>query len=365
MATAHDILNDVYDAASHALRSTGAGGGVDPVGLKDIAGDPVNPASEDTLATIADRVVDGATPMGKGLQVLAGVYKASDPTLTDGQIYMPRLTSAAILLTQIANASIAVTGSVTANAGTNLNTSALALETGGNLATIAGKDFATQTTLALIKAKTDNLDLAITALRDALRGTSSKTLTDLDTRLSDIDTGKLEEATFTGRIGEVQASPTANTVLARLKDLLTGIVLAAGTNAIGKLSANSGVDIGDVDVLTMPAVTHGKTLKSKSGTVSSSGNNTVLSAVASKKITVFAVKLEAATTTALTCAWQDGAGGTELWRSLIQTPASVVGGDNLAVTPPGYLFQGGTNTLLNLNLSSAVTVHYAIAYWEE
>lgn len=34
-------------------------------------------------------------------------------------------------------------------------------ETGGNLATIAGKDFATQTTLALIKAKTDNIDVAL------------------------------------------------------------------------------------------------------------------------------------------------------------------------------------------------------------
>lgn len=106
----------------------------------------------------------------------------------------------------------AVSGTVTANAGTNLNTSALALEsggnlaaikadvdkipsqgqalaaastpvvlpvaqitaltppaaitnyaneTGGNLATIAAKDFATQTTLALIKAKTDNVDVAL------------------------------------------------------------------------------------------------------------------------------------------------------------------------------------------------------------
>jgi hypothetical protein len=36
-----------------------------------------------------------------------------------------------------------------------------AQETGGNLATIAGKDFATQTTLALIKAKTDNLDVLL------------------------------------------------------------------------------------------------------------------------------------------------------------------------------------------------------------
>lgn len=40
-----------------------------------------------------------------------------------------------------------------------------ALEAGGNLATIAGKDFATQTTLALIKAKTDNLDTALSGIK--------------------------------------------------------------------------------------------------------------------------------------------------------------------------------------------------------
>lgn len=34
-------------------------------------------------------------------------------------------------------------------------------------------------------------------------------------------------------LGEVQATPTDNTVLDRLKDLLTGIVLAAGTNLFG------------------------------------------------------------------------------------------------------------------------------------
>lgn len=37
------------------------------------------------------------------------------------------------------------------------------------------------------------------------------------------------------RLGEVQASPTANTVLDRLKALLTGIVLAAGSAIIGKV----------------------------------------------------------------------------------------------------------------------------------
>lgn len=90
------------------------------------------------------------------------------------------------------------------------------------------------------------------------------------------------------KVGEVQANPTSNTLLGRLKDLLTGIILAAGTNligkvsidqvsananevvvktintganAIGKLAANSGVDIGDVDILSIAAGTNliGKT----------------------------------------------------------------------------------------------------------
>lgn len=44
---------------------------------------------------------------------------------------------------------------------TTTNDGTFAKETGGNLDTIAAKDFATQTTLALIKAKTDNLDIAL------------------------------------------------------------------------------------------------------------------------------------------------------------------------------------------------------------
>jgi len=77
--------------------------------------------------------------------------------------------------------SITIDGTITANAGTNLNTSALALESGGNLA--------------------------------ALAGTVSGT--------------------------EIQADLVAP--------------LPAGTNAIGKLAANDGVDIGDVDVASIAA----------------------------------------------------------------------------------------------------------------
>jgi hypothetical protein len=59
------------------------------------------------------------------------------------------------------------------------------------------------------------------------------------------------ETAIRDRLGEVQATPTANTLLDRLKALLTGISLAASTNTIGKLGANSGVDIGDVDVTSV------------------------------------------------------------------------------------------------------------------
>lgn len=79
-----------------------------------------------------------------------------------------------------------IAGTVTANAGTNLNTSALALEAGGNLAAAA-------TSLA--------------ALDNAVSG------------------------------NELQVDVVG--------------ALPAGTNAIGKLAANSGVDIGDVDVLSV------------------------------------------------------------------------------------------------------------------
>lgn len=44
-----------------------------------------------------------------------------------------------------------------------------------------------------------------------------------------------KQDTLLTRVGEVQASPTANTVLDRLKALLTGIVLAAGSAIIGKV----------------------------------------------------------------------------------------------------------------------------------
>jgi len=46
----------------------------------------------------------------------------------------------------------------------------------------------------------------------------------------------IKNHSLSSRVGEVQSSPTAYTLLARLKDLLTGVVLATSENHIGKTS---------------------------------------------------------------------------------------------------------------------------------
>lgn len=54
-----------------------------------------------------------------------------------------------------------------------------------------------------------------------------------------LPSGAASETTLAGvtaRLGEVQATPTANTLLDRVKALLTGIVLAAGSNLIGRVT---------------------------------------------------------------------------------------------------------------------------------
>lgn len=85
-------------------------------------------------------------------------------------------------------------------------------------------------------------------------------------------TKPVEDAVLAAAIGTTADADSTSTVIGRLKQLVTtlqarlpaaltggggvkvGVVdaLPAGTNAIGKLAANSGVDIGDVDVTSEP-----------------------------------------------------------------------------------------------------------------
>lgn len=80
---------------------------------------------------------------------------------------------------------------------------------------------------------------------------------------ADID--PLAETTFTGRVGEVQASPTANTVLARLKDLLSLIVLAAGSNLIGRVQLDAQTANGASPYRNLDLGTTGQVVKASAG----------------------------------------------------------------------------------------------------
>jgi hypothetical protein len=209
--------NAGVDVAGHlqvdiAADSVGIGGGTQYTEDAAAAADPVGNA----LIMVRDDVLSGQTTADGDNVAVRGTDKgemyvkhADDVTIADGGNVIsvdwngtaPPIgagTEAAALRVTIANDStglvsvddgggaLTVDGTVTANAGTDLNTSALALENGGNLFSIASSN-----------------------------------------------------ATLAGTVSgnELQVDVVAP--------------LPSGTNAIGKLVANSGVDIGDVDVLTV------------------------------------------------------------------------------------------------------------------
>jgi hypothetical protein len=91
---------------------------------------------------------------------------------------------------------------------------------------------------------------------------------------------------------------------------------------------------------------------------SSSGNNTLIAAVTSKKIRVLSLSLMSNGT--VNAKFQSGAGGTDL-TGLYYTAANT--GFVLPFNPCGH-FETASNTLLNLNLSGAVAVGGQITYVE-
>jgi hypothetical protein len=240
---------------------------------------------------------------------------------------------------------------------------------------------------------------ALEAIQSALEGTVA---VDTDVSALALESGGNLAALVT-RLGEVQTNPTANTVLDRLKDLLTGIVLAAGSNNIGDVDVASiaagdnnigNVDvaslpalpagsnnIGDVDVASLPALAAGTNLIGRvsasletgtlySGTTaltpkfvkiaaSSSGNNTLVAAVTSKKLRVLAFNFTG--NGAVNVKFQDGASGTDM--TGLYYIAAAGGGISVPFNPLGW-FETTANTLLNLNLSGAVAVGGSLVYVE-
>lgn len=172
---------------------------------------------------------------------------------------------------------------------------------------------------------------------------------------------------------------SASSINGKITACNTGaVVLAAGTASIGKLAANSGVDIGDVDVTSQPArVATTDTITAKIATdaiqngttaltpkfaaiaASASGNNTLIAAVTSKKIRVLAYNLIG--NGAVNAKFQSGASGTDL--TGLKYIAAAGGGICAPFNPVGW-FESASGVLLNLNLSGAVAVGGEIVYVE-
>lgn len=226
-----------------------------------------------------------------------------------------------------------------------------------SLATIAGKDFATQTTLAAILAKL--------IAGPATEATLASVLTSVDglETLGAAHSTKLD---------------TLHTDLVATNGFVDGIeTLIGSTNTkLDTLHTDIGTTLhADVDGLeTLITATNAALAHQKSGVVwdgavelpvkravinaSASGNNTLVAAVASKKIRVVSLFLQSAGT--VTGTFQDGAAGTPITGGL---PESLSTGLVLPFNPHGW-FETSAATLLNLSLGAAIAVGGALQYVE-
>jgi hypothetical protein len=212
-----------------------------------------------------------------------------------------------------------VSGTITVNAGTNLNTSTLAIESGGNLATIASVVRAEDSaaldgytgipTLAVRKTTPANtsdtdgdyetlqmsagrlwtsavIDSALPAGTNAIGKLSANDGIDIgDTTINNGSGGDAVNIQDGGNSITVDGSVSiTGTVTVGSHDVTNAgtfavqvsSALPAGTNAIGKLSANSGVDIGDVDVTSVVPGTAATNLGKAEDAAHSSGDTGVM-----------------------------------------------------------------------------------------
>lgn len=221
-----------------------------------------------------------------------------------------------------------------------------------------------------------NNDVTVTSgtITAELSATDNAVLDDIATKLGtiDADTSALAAAVST----EFQCDIVGS--------------LPAGTNAIGKLAANSGVDIGDVDVTSLPATPAGTnligkvsagldgtnlydgttalTLKRATGIATASGANTMVAAVESKTLRILALALFATSTTAVSAYVYNGdynllGDGT----NKLQLDADGGGGPAGFVLPfnvGGWCQTDTANEALAINLSGATPVIWAVTYCE-
>ncbi len=142
---------------------------------------------------------------------------------------------------------------ITAGAGTTVATDDVA---GVHFQRVKLVDGTLDSSAAIPGDAANGLDVDVTRLPSLPAGTNAigKLAANSGVDIGDVDVTSLPAlaagTNLIGKVGIDQVTANANEVVVKS-------ALPAGTNAIGKLAANSGVDIGDVDVTSLPALPTG------------------------------------------------------------------------------------------------------------
>jgi hypothetical protein len=274
-------------------------------------------------------VSQGSTTSGEKGPLIQGAVTTGSPSYTTAQTSPLSLdTSGNLRVLAAASGTFTVSGTVTANAGTNLNTSALALETGGNLATLAGAVTSSkvQTNVAQVAGTTTDTNSG-----NKSAGTQRIVIA--------TDQPQLTNALKVDGSGVTQ--PVSGTV--------TVNALPAGTNLIGQVSASN-------ETSTVYNGTTALTPAFAAIVASSSGATTIVAATGGKKIRVLRWSLSA--NGAVNVKWQSHVTPTDLTGLHYMTQFATAGG---AYCPVG-IFQTVTGEALDINLSGAVAVGGELTY---
>jgi hypothetical protein len=183
-------------------------------------------------------VAQGSTTSGEKGPLIQGAVTSSAPSYTTAQTSPLSLNTSGGLRVDGSGVTQPVSGTVTANAGTNLNTSALALESGGNLASIASTSLSQGSTTSGQKGY---LELAAVT-------TSAPSYTTGQSSLLSLDTSGNLRVNGSGVTQPVSGTVTANAGTGTFAHNLTQVngstvsTAATGVQKVG-ITGNSGAAV--------------------------------------------------------------------------------------------------------------------------
>jgi hypothetical protein len=174
-------------------------------------------------------VSQGSTTSGEKGPLIQGAVTTSAPSYTTAQTSPISLTTAGAVRVDGSAVTQPISGTITANAGTNLNTSALALESGGNLATLAGA-----VTSSKVQANVAQINGVAPSMGNGISGTGVQRVT-----IASDSTGQVTLAAGSNTIGALTANQSVNVAQVGGSSVSTA---ASGVQKVG-IVGNSGATV--------------------------------------------------------------------------------------------------------------------------